>query len=456
MEGTAMEVRSIRTPGLGDASYVLAHDGIGVLVDPQRDVERFLAVADELDVELRWVLETHLHNDYVSGGRDAAARTGAELVLPASAVVPFRHTPAFHTEDLVEGGLAIRPLHTPGHTPEHTSYVVLIDGEPVAVFSGGALLVGSAGRSDLLGEDRAVELARAQYRSVHRLAALPDAVELLPTHGEGSFCTVSGAGRTTSTIGLEKAENPVLAYPDEAAYIAGELSGLAPYPAYYAHMGPANLAGPTPLPATDAPRLSLADFDALGEDVHVIDARARERFAAGHIDGAVGVGLGEQFGVWLGWILPFDAPIALVVDDDVDVTEAVVQLGRIGFDHVVGALHMADWTADGRPVRSYRPVDVAEVAAEIRTAAPQILDVRAPDEWETGHLEGSVHRYVPDLVRLGIPDDLDRERDVWVLCASGYRATIAAGLLEREGLTPVVLAEHGTPDVLTALRAAAA
>jgi hydroxyacylglutathione hydrolase len=450
-----MEVRSIRTPGLGDATYVLAHEGLGVLVDPQRDVDRFLAAAAEMDVQLRWVLETHLHNDYVSGGRDAAARTGAELVLPASAVVPFRHTPAFHTEDLVEGSLAIRPIHTPGHTPEHTSYLVLIDGEPVAVFSGGALLVGSAGRSDLLGLDRAVELARAQHRSVHRLAALPDEVQLLPTHGEGSFCTVTGAGRTTSTIGLEKAENPVLAYPDEQAYVAGELSGLQPYPAYYAHMGPANLRGPEPLAATDAPPLTIDELDALASDVRIVDARGREAFAAGHIDGAIGVELAEQFGVWLGWVLPFDAPIVLVVDDTVDVGEAVVQLGRIGFDHVLGTVTMQDWAAAGRPVRSYRTVTVDEVVTAIENDAPQLLDVRSPDEWAAGHLEGSLHAYVPDLAA-GAPASLDPARPVWVLCGTGYRATIAAGLLERQGFTPIVLTSDGTPEVLLALRAVAA
>jgi glyoxylase-like metal-dependent hydrolase (beta-lactamase superfamily II)/rhodanese-related sulfurtransferase len=451
-----MEIRAIRTPGLGDASYVLAHEGVGVLVDPQRDVDRFLQVAVELDVELRWVLETHLHNDYVSGGRDAASRTGAELVLPASAVVPFRHTPAFHTEDLAEGGLTIRPWHTPGHTPEHTSYVVLIDGEPVAVFSGGSLLVGSAGRSDLLGDDRAVELARAQRRSVHRLADLPDEVQLLPTHGEGSFCTVTGAGRRTSTIGREKAESPVLAYPDEDAYIAGELSGLASYPSYYAHMGPINLQGPTPLPAADAPRLTIEEVDALGEGVRIVDARDREAFAAGHVDGAIGVELSDRFGVWLGWVLPFDAPIVLVVDDDVDVSDAVVQLGRIGFDHVLGTITVEDWTGAGRPTRSYRTVTIDEVAAEISTGSPQVLDVRAPDEWASGHVDGSVHRYVPDLVTDGVPADLDADREVWVLCGSGFRATIAAVLLERAGCTPVVLVEHGTPEVLGALARVAA
>ena len=444
-----MELRTIRTPGLGDNSFVLAHDGLGVLVDPQRDVERFLAVASELDVELRWVLETHLHNDYVSGGRDAAARSGAELVLPAGAVAPFRHTPAFHGEDLVEGSLAIRPLHTPGHTPEHTSYLVLIEGEPVAVFSGGSLLVGSAGRSDLLGADRAIELARAQHRSVHRLASLPAAVRLLPTHGEGSFCTASGAGRTTSTIGAELASNPVLAHPDEEAFIAAQLTGLEPYPSYYARMGPINLAGPTPMPPTGVPTLDLESFDALADDVEVIDLRDRRAFAAGHIDGALGIELSDEFGVWVGWVVPFDAPIALVVDEGSDVTEAVTQLGRIGYDRVEGTIKMGQWTRAGRPVRSYRTTTVEQAGARLARESLQVLDVRAPSEWAAGHLAGSLHRYLPDLATAP-PPELDPRRPTWTVCASGYRSTIAAGLLERHGHPPVVLDAGGVPDLLGA------
>lgn len=240
-----MKVIPIRTPGLGDATYLLTHEGIGVLVDPQRDVTRFLAAADDAGVRLRYVLETHIHNDYISGGREAARRAGADLVVPAGAGVAFEHVPAFHLEEFGEGNLAIRPLHTPGHTPEHISYLVLIDGHPTALFSGGSLLVGSAGRTDLLGDERAWQLALAQYRSVQRLAQLPDETELYPTHGEGSFCTASGAGRATSTIGLERRENSVLHHPDARAFAEAQLAGLQPYPTYYAQMGPANLFGPS-------------------------------------------------------------------------------------------------------------------------------------------------------------------------------------------------------------------
>lgn len=209
-----MDLVSFRTPGLGDQTYLLIHEGKGVLVDPQRDIDRFLAVAAERDIDLRFVLETHLHNDYVSGGEQAALRTGAELVLPAAAAAAYPHTPAFHQEEIKGGGLTIRPIHTPGHTPEHTSYLVLIDGQPAALFSGGSLLVASAGRPDLLGPERARTLAKLQYGSLRRLAGLPRELGLYPTHGEGSFCTASGAGRFTSTIGDELNSNPLLKVSD--------------------------------------------------------------------------------------------------------------------------------------------------------------------------------------------------------------------------------------------------
>jgi glyoxylase-like metal-dependent hydrolase (beta-lactamase superfamily II)/rhodanese-related sulfurtransferase len=458
MKETDMEITPIRTPGLGDATYLLSHDGLGVIVDPQRDIERFQAAAAVAGARVRYVLETHLHNDYVSGGRALARETGAELVLPAAAVVAFDHTPAFHGEEFGEGGLVIRPLHTPGHTPEHTSYLVLIDGQPVAVFSGGSLLVGAAGRSDLLGEERAYQLALAQYRSVRRLAALPESTGLYPTHGEGSFCTAGGAGRTVSTIGLEKQSNRVLHYPDGRAFAEGELTGLAPYPRYYAQMGPINLMGPTPLPDPSVPELSPAEMQALGDDVRIVDGRPRTAFAAGHIPGALGIELGAELGVWAGWVLPFNAPLVLVLDEDQDAREAVTQLGRIGFDRVRGVLRgVSGWGDAGLPLATYETRNPDEFAQAVRRGeARPLLDVRAPSEWEAGHLPGSLHRYVPDLVTAGVPAEIAPGERVWVACASGFRATIAAGLLERLGYRPVVLSTGGVPDLLARLRPAAA
>ena len=234
-----MQIIPFRTPGLGDQTYLLEHEGKGVLVDPQRDIDRFLDAAREHRVQLRFVLETHMHNDYVSGGEQAAHRSGAELILPAASAAAYRHTPAFHLEDLQgDDGLTIRPIHTPGHTPEHTSYLVLIDGKEVALFSGGSLLVGSAGRPDLLGPERADTLARLQYISINRLAGLPGDVELLPTHGEGSFCTATGAGKYTSTIRDEVESNPLLALatPDELS--EAMLRSPMPIPGFYRLHGP--------------------------------------------------------------------------------------------------------------------------------------------------------------------------------------------------------------------------
>ena len=445
-----VDVKAIRTPGLGDTTYLLSYIGRGVVVDPQRDVERFLEAAHAQGIRVRYVLETHVHNDYVSGGRELARRAQAELVLPAGAGVAFDHTPAFNLEDLADDdSLIVRPIHTPGHTPEHVSYLVLVDGKPAALFSGGSLLVGSAGRTDLLGAERAHQLSRAQFQSVQRLSRLPDDVWLYPTHGEGSFCSASSAGRASSTIGTEKRTNPLLQQPGPEEFVRAQLAGLQPYPKYYAFMGPINTLGPTPLPEFNVRELTPEEVKARLADIHVVDVRARSAFAAGHIPGSLGIELADDFGTWVGWLVPFNAPIVLVLDDDQDRQEAVVQLERIGFDRVQGVLGgMAAWRQAGYSLSTYELVDALTFARAVADgSARQILDVRSPAEWQTGSLPGAHWRYVPDLVE-GAPSDLEATQPVWLLCASGFRANIAAGLLQRHGYTPIVLATGGVGDVL--------
>lgn len=428
-------VEAIRTEGLGDSTYLIIHDGQAVIVDPQRDIDRFEGVLDRHQAELRAVLETHLHNDYVSGGLNLASRTGAELIMPAGAAPVFRHRPAFHNEDIDIGGMVIRPLHTPGHTPEHTSYLVLIDGVEVAVFTGGSLLVGSAGRSDLLGEERAESLARLQYQSVNRIAALPGAVELYPTHGQGSFCTTSAAGTLSSTVEIERITNPVLAYDDEDAFVKGQLSGLPVYPYYYRHMGAINLTG---LPA---PKLETPMLDDIPEGVMVVDARPRHVFARGHLPGSLGVELRETFGTWIGWITEHNTPLVLVLDEFQNSDEALRQLARIGYDRVVGVVRPnAEFT------EQYTTVSVEEFATAI-TAGVQVLDVRAPHEWEQGVIPRSVRSFVPD-VAAETPPELDPTQTVWLVCGTGYRATIAASILQSRGFDLKVLAESGATEVL--------
>jgi hydroxyacylglutathione hydrolase len=452
-----VDVLTLRTPGLGDSTYLVSHEGVGFLVDPQRDVGRFLSAAAERDLELRWVFETHLHNDYVSGAPEAARRTGAELVLPAASGAAYAHVPAFHGEDLTAGPLTVRPLHTPGHTPEHTSYLLLIDGEPAAVFSGGSLLVGAAGRTDLLGPERARQLARLQHGSCQRLAALPEDVALYPTHGLGSFCTASLAEHISSTIGAERTGNPVLAHPGADAFADAQLAGLGPYPTYYAHMGPANLLGPAPLPERDFPELSPAEVRGLGDEVHLVDIRPRREFAAGNIPGSLGVELSDLLGTWVGWLLPFNAPLVLVAGEDSDVAQAAVLLAQVGFDDVRGVLRGIDaWRRDGGPLQEHRVVGLKEMVTAMQAGdVDQVLDVRAPDEWADGHLEGSVHRYLPDLAA-GPPEGLDPSRPVWVVCDIGTRSSTAANLVRRHGFEPVVLAGGGVPDLQTLLARAMA
>ena len=452
-----MRVIPVPTPSLGDLSYLVVHGGHAVLVDPQRDVGRFLDVVSDEGVTLTHVVETHLHNDYISGGREAARRSGADLVLPAAAGAAFPYVPAFHGEELtVGGGLVIRPVHTPGHTPEHTSYVFVLDGEPVAAFSGGSLLVGAAGRSDLLGPERAHQMAVLQWGSITRLASLPDAVGLYPTHGHGSFCSAGSAGRSTSTIGEERATSPVLAYDDGLRFAAEHIADPPPVPRHYAYMSRINLLGPPPPVEGDLSELDPDEVEqrTAAGGAYVVDVRLMGDFAAGHIPGSLGVQLDAQLGTWVGWLLPHDCPLVLVIGDGQQPSEAVAELGRVGFDHIVGILRGVEtWSASGRPLKSFATVDVGAFA-DAAAGGSVTLDVRSPAEWAKGVVPGAVLRHLPDLAA-ALPAelaDLPAGSEVWVGCGTGRRAAVAAGLLETHDLKPVVLEGADMSDVAAELR----
>ena len=448
-----MEITPFRTPGLGDQTYLLEHEGRALLIDPQRDVDRFLAAAGAKNLQVRMVLETHLHNDYHSGGARAAKLAGAELVMPAAAAPAYPSTPAFHNEEIDAGrGLVIRPLHTPGHTPEHTSYLVLIDGEPVAVFSGGSLLVGSAGRPDLLGPERAHTLGVLQHGSLRRLATLPPQTGLYPTHGEGSFCTASGTGRLTSTIGDEISTNPLLDIADADAFADHLLATPMPIPSFYRFQGPANTLGVAPMPPIAVPELAESDLADLPADVTVVDMRPRSRQAAGFVPGAVGVEMDIDFGSWVGWLVPRENGIVLVAEADQDVAEAVTQLAQIGVDTVRGVVRDP---AAGVATATYDLVDVDGFLAAATRPGAQVLDVRMPHERAATPYEGAVECFLPDLNE-GVPAALDVREPVLVACASGRRAAIAATLLARNGFRSAVLSGAGVPDVVARRDSAAA
>jgi glyoxylase-like metal-dependent hydrolase (beta-lactamase superfamily II)/rhodanese-related sulfurtransferase len=444
------------TTGLGDNSYVLASGGEALVVDPQRDVDRYFAAAEAMGARIRRVLETHVHNDYLSGAQELRAAAGAEIVGPSGAGYGFAYHPVSEGDELALGGLRIVAIATPGHTPEHVAYLVYGPGDdaPTAVFTGGSLMVGGAGRTDLVGDDRTEELTRAQYRTLRRLASLPDPVRVLPTHGAGSFCGVAGPSgqERVSTIAEERAQNAALAAPDEPAFVRDQLSGLQAYPAYYRHMAAANRAGPpvrghVPEAAALNPEAFAARMDA---GAWPVDARWRVQFARAHVPGSVNVELDDSFATYVGWVVPFDAPIVLVLTEpEADASEAMVQLFRIGYDQVQGYLAggVDAWLTSGRPVDSYRVAGLDELCRRYRSASPpNILDVRQDTEWSDGHIPESTHVFVGDLPHH--LEDVPPQGEVWTICRSGRRAAIAASLLDRNGIPTRLVDGTGVVDFL--------
>ncbi len=432
----------IRTPSLGDTSYIV-HDGTAaILVDPQRDIDRFLEIINDAGLTPEAILETHIHNDYVSGGPALAKMTGARIIVPAGAAPEYRHQPAFHNEEITIGEMVLTPVHTPGHTPEHTSYFVSTGETADAVFTGGSMLVGAAGRSDLLGAARADSLARLQYHSLHRLAGFDPSIAVHPTHGPGSFCAASTGGSDSSTIGIERATNPTLHFETEDAFVEHHLSGLPSYPSYYRHMAPLNIGGAARI-AIDVPELTPSVASELRERATFVDARPAVEFAHAHVPGALWAGAGDSFASWVGWLVAIDTPIVLIAGD-LDPAQLAVELGRIGYDHVIGHVDMKRWSDDQLPMASTSTVTAAEWNASQPT---QIVDVRDDYERAAPSIPGAVGIHVPDLAT-SAAEQIDADQPVWVVCASGYRSMVAGSILERLGLTPMVLVGGGAADIV--------
>jgi glyoxylase-like metal-dependent hydrolase (beta-lactamase superfamily II)/rhodanese-related sulfurtransferase len=450
-----MDLVPFQTPGLGDTSYLLASEGEAVLVDPQRDAWRFLEAAEAHGWRVVRVLETHVHNDYVSGALEARAATGAEIVAPARGRYEFETRGADEGDVIEVGALRLAAAATPGHTPEHLSWFVgnsadAPDAPPTAVFSGGSLLVGSVGRTDLLGPVLAPAMATDQQRTLRRFAALPDSVAVLPTHGAGSFCSAGPvSGRWYTSIGSERSSNPVFRAVDasDEAFRERLASGLSRYPAYYAHMAGLNRAGPRVLGELRLPGAMdpKAVQEAVARGATVVDGRGRSAFAAAHVPGSLNIELDADFASYVGWLVPFGSPVVLVLPDPAEeaAREAVTQLLRIGYDWVPGWLDggVAAWQHAGHEVATFEITGVREAAAATDAT---ILDVRQPREWESeGVIAGSRQMFVADLP--AHIEELPRDRPVTVICASGFRASIAASLLDRAGFTVRLVARGGVP-----------
>ena len=454
-------VEIIETPNLGDRSYVVHLDGSAVVVDPQRDIDRVAQILQREQLTVTHVLETHIHNDYVTGGLQLARELAAVYVVPAGYDLRYEALQLADGGSFESGPMQWRAMHTPGHTPQHLSYVVAIDGMDTAAFTGGSLLYGSVGRPDLIGPDMTAQLAHAQWRSVRRLTSeVAGHAAVFPTHGFGSFCSATATSGLASTIAEQAMWNPASLLPEDE-FVEDLIAGLDAYPAYYAHMAPLNQDGPAAidlsLPHRADPLELRRRIDA-GE--WVVDLRQRRVFAAGHLRGSLSFEGAGNAVTYLAWLIPWGTPVTLLAATEAEVTEMQRELVRVGIDrpaaHSVGA--PSDWAAGPADISSYDVVDFAEVAHQFSHGAQLlVLDARREQEWRSGYVAGSRHIPLHSL-----PDQLatvaswsraaghaGHDPRVWVYCGSGFRAAVAASLLERAGI-PVV---HIDDDVAAAARA---
>ncbi len=435
---SSVTIVPIETPTLGDRSYVV-HDGeVALVVDPQRDIDRVLSVLEESGVRLTDVFETHIHNDYLTGGLALAERTGATYHVNAEDKVAYERSP-IRAGDVVAVGerITVRAIATPGHTFTHLSYALEEDGTAVGVFTGGSLLYGATGRPDLLGPEHTDELVRLQYHSAHRLAdALPDDAGVFPTHGFGSFCAANQSEATESTIGAERRTNPALTR-SEQEYVDELLAGLDAFPAYYARMGPGNAAGPGEPDLTLPERADAAELRRRIEAGEwVVDLRTRTAFAAGHVPGTFNFGLDGSFATYLGWLIEWGTPLTLLGETEKQVAEAQRELVRIGIDRPEAAAtgKPEDW-ATGE-LGSFPTATFADLA-DVRHHRPVVvLDVRREQEFADSRIDGAVNIPIHELPRRvdEVPDG-----EVWVHCAAGYRASVAASFIAAAGRTLVAI-----------------
>jgi hydroxyacylglutathione hydrolase len=447
-----VRVEQFRIDGLGHLSTFIADESAGVaaVIDPRRDVDVYLETARAADLRITHVIETHLHNDYVSGGHELAGLTGASHVIGAGAGLGHEHRPVRDRESFDLGALWFTALDTPGHTPEHVSYAVADTSRadaPVLLFTGGSLLVGAVGRTDLLGAERAVPYAHAMHHSLHDvLLRHEDYVGVYPTHGAGSLCSTGIASTPSSTIGFERRFQPLLdpgLDPDEFARRL--LAGQPAFPRYFARMRPTNQAGPRPLGGRvpEVPALPVAGVEAaVSSGAVIVDARPAAAHAAEHLPGSVSIPLDESFGTWLGWVIEADRPIVLVVERSDDLDELARQAIRIGCETIVGHLQggVRAWADAGRPLEAGGSLSIDGLADALRTGPSGssglfLIDVRQASEYEAGHVPGAVH------IGGGALEDrlaeLPRDRPIATMCASGFRASIAASLLRAAGFGDV-------------------
>jgi glyoxylase-like metal-dependent hydrolase (beta-lactamase superfamily II)/rhodanese-related sulfurtransferase len=427
--------------GLGNSSYVVdLGDGRALIVDPERDPNPYLRAAANRKLHVAYSAETHLHADFVSGSRELAAQ-GAQVLAAAAGHTAFSHRGLGDNDEVDLGGLTLRALATPGHTPEHLSYLLLDGIRPLALFSGGSLLVGSVARTDLIAPDETERLAHELWRSLHeRILSLPDDLRVYPTHGAGSFCSAPTGGQRTTTIGAEKAANALLGAPDEDGFVTLLLEGLSTYPPYFTRLREVNRRGPAVF-GLEPPMLARLGVDAVRQRVDggavLVDVRPISAFAAGHIPGALSIELRDQFATWLGWLVENGRPIVFVLERDQDRAEVVHHAHKVGYERIEGELAggMDAWTAEG-----FKTAQIALVS--VTDASATIVDIRQDSEYVAGHIPGALHVELGSVETVELPS-----RDpLTIMCGHGERAMSAASILEARGYRELAVVLGGPGD----------
>lgn len=440
---------SIYTDGLAQISYLVGDSkaAVAAVIDPRRDIEFYLEMARDKGLRIAYVVESHIHADFASGAQTLAARTGAELVGGRSDDYGFALRQAADGEVLELGQVSLEVVHSPGHTPEHISLLMRDSqqgDEPFALFTGDTLFNLDVGRPDLLGEDSTRQLAAQLHGTLFtRYVPLGERIEIYPCHGAGSACGKSIGDRRHSTLGNELLFNPALNQPrSEAQFVDWLLADMPEPPRHYARLKKLNA---RPAAQMEGPRLPLPlapdDFRQRTEDqraVQLVDLRSILAFGGGHVPGALNIALQNEFVNWAGWMLDDQRPIYLIGENAAQIQQATLQLYRIGLDRVEGFLRngMTDWQNAGLPLERISQWTVHELEERRDRPEVQVLDVRAPGEVQQGRVPGAQHAFVAHLPE-GL-ERLDRHKTVATYCGSGYRASIAASILKREGFSEVV------------------
>jgi len=439
---------------LAHASYMIGSDGEAAVVDPQRDVEQYVAEAEAHGFKIKYVVETHLHADFVSGHRELAARTGAEVVFSREAGVTFSHRAVGDGDEINVGRVTLRIIATPGHTPESMSVLVIdreVSGEPQKILTGDTLFIGDVGRPDLAGGRGFTPqtMAGMLYDSLHeKILKLDDRVEVYPAHGAGSMCGRNISKETSSTIGEQRRFNYALAPMGRDEFVRMMTADLPEAPAYFSRDAEINRTGASALDQITRPAaLAPEEVQSLTTDGHIVlDVRAAEEFGAGHIPGALNVGLGGQFASWAGSLVAPDAPVIVVAETDEQIDEAVMRLARVGLENVKGFLRggMLAWVEAGLAQSRIPQITVGELR-ELQRANPdlQIVDVRRPAEYAGGHVPHAASaplsaRLVESLSKL------DPELPTAVICAGGYRSSAATSILSGRGFRQLLNVAGGT------------